>query len=124
MTRILLISFFAAALITVAGCQNCQSNELGVLGGDPVDYQCSGGDRIVARYYTLSDSSLNFVKVQLPDSEVYTLPQTISGSGARYTDEMLMVWWVKGDSVTVQMRDDNGDWQPVFENCCVAGNTD
>jgi len=36
----------------------------------------------------------------------------------------LMIWWVKGDSVTVQMRDDNGDWQPVFENCCVAGNTD
>jgi membrane-bound inhibitor of C-type lysozyme len=110
-----------AALYCIAGCDSCSQSGLSVVGGDPVDYQCGNGDLIVAKYYTLSDSSLYFVKVQLPDNEVYTLPQSVSGSGARYTDEMKMIWWVKGDSVTVQMRDEYGDWQPVFENCCVVG---
>ena len=107
-------------LSCMTGCHFCEKGALTVLGGEPVDYQCENGDRIVARYYTLSDSSLHFVKVLLPDNEEYTLPQSISGSGARYTDDMMLIWWVKGDSVSVQMRDGNGDWQTIYENCFVV----
>jgi len=122
--RNLFILCVTIAITCISGCGNSNQSGLTVTGGDPVDYQCADGDRIVAKYYGLSDNSLNFVKVQLPDEEVYTLPQTISGSGARYTDEMEMIWWVKGDSVEVQMRDDNGDWQPVFENCGVISSSE
>ncbi len=118
--RILVTLCMIAAFSIVMGFQIGNQDELTVLGGDPVDYRSGNGDQIVARYYTLSDSSLNFVKVLMPDEQEYTLPQVLSGSGARYTDEMELIWWVKGDSVTVQLRDDNGEWESVFENCCVV----
>ena len=103
-----------AALSIVMGFQSGNQDELTVLGGEPVDYRCGNGDRIVARYYTLSDSSLNFVKVLMPDDDEYTLPQVLSGSGARYTDEMELIWWIKGDFASVEMRDDNGDWETIY----------
>lgn len=118
--RILITLCIVAALSIVMGFQSGNQDELTVLGGDPVNYQCENGDQIVASYYTLSDSSLNFVKVLMPDEEEYTLPQVLSGSGARYTDEMELTWWIKGDSATVEMRDENGDWQTIYENCCVV----
>ena len=118
--RILITLCIVAALSIVMGFQSGNQDELTVLGGDAVNYQCENGDRIVASYYTLSDSSLNFVKVLMPDEEEYTLPQVLSGSGARYTDEMELTWWIKGDSATVEMRDENGDWQTIYENCCVV----
>ena len=60
------------------------SQPLTVTGGEPVIYACANGDRLVARYYSLSDDSLRFVKILFPDGREYTLPQVISGSGARY----------------------------------------
>lgn len=122
--RIIITMCVITALFCATGCRNCNQDTLTVLGGDPVDYQCENGDRIVARYYTLSDSSLDFVKVLMPDNEEYTLPQALSGSGARYTDEMELTWWIKGDSASVEMRDVNGDWQTIYENCCVVSASD
>ncbi|NOQ21998.1 MAG: lysozyme inhibitor [Candidatus Aegiribacteria sp.] len=107
-------------LSCVTGCHNCEHGVLTVLGGESVNYQCENGDRIVARYYTLSDSSLHFVKVLLPDDEEYTLPQALSGSGARYTDGRMLIWWIKGDSASVEMRDKNGDWQSIYGKCCAV----
>lgn len=122
--RILVTLCIVAALSIVMGFQSGNQDELTVVGSDPVDYRCGNGDRIVARYYTLSDSSLNFVKVLMPDNEEYTLPQVLSGSGARYTDDRMLTWWIKGDSASVEMRDDNGDWQTIYENCCVVSASD
>jgi membrane-bound inhibitor of C-type lysozyme len=76
---------------------------------------------MTARYYTLSDSSLNFVKLTMSGDAEYTLPQSVSGSGARYTDDMMLTWWVKGDSATVEMRDDDGQWRTV-SSCCAVEN--
>jgi len=118
--KIILTLCAVAALSFLTGCRSGSGNTLTVLGGDPVDYNCGNGDRIVARYYTLSDSSLHFVKVLMPDSLEYTLPQVLSGSGARYTDDRMLTWWIKGDSASVEMRDDNGDWQTIYENCGVV----
>ncbi len=87
-------------------CENLTVN-----GGKRVVYEGENAGRFVATYYSLSDDSLNFVKVTMPDGEQYTLPQVVSGSGARYTLDRELVWWVKGDSVLVQTRDENGEWQ-------------
>ena len=107
--RIILCS--TCLLLLFIGCSSLDHQDLAVSGGDPVIYKGEDLGRVVARYYSLSDRSLNFVKVTMPDGEEYTLPQVVSGSGARYTLEREIVWWVKGDSVLVQTRDENGEWQ-------------
>lgn len=83
-------------------------------------YQCENGDRIVAKYYSLSDGSLNFVKLIFSDGKKQTLPQALSASGARYTDDRELVWWIKGDSARVESRDGEGIWQPKYNDCKVA----
>ena len=93
--------------------------ELFVTGGEPITYVCDSGERVVARYYDLSDGSLHFVKLLFPDGRTYTLPQVLSASGARYTDEAELVWWTKGDEAHVERRDDEGQWQAPYESCRV-----
>ncbi len=91
-------------------------NKLQVLGGAPVAYTCGRNATITARYYRLSDDSLRFVKVDTPEGN-YTLPQLVSGSGVRFTDEFRLLWWTKGDTAFAQKPDNNGGWQTVYDNC-------
>jgi len=63
-------------------------------------YQNSEGKILEAVFYSLSDNSLNFVRVTY-DEKQYTLPQLVSASGARYSDEFSMEFWIKGDSASV-----------------------
>jgi membrane-bound inhibitor of C-type lysozyme len=107
----------AAVAVPICSCTGMKTGGLTVRGGDPVYYGCGNGERIVARYYSLSDDSLRFVKVIMPDGREYTLPNVISGSGARYTDELEKVWWTKGNTGFVQARDRNGDWQIEYRDC-------
>jgi len=93
------------------------SQPLTVTGGEPVIYACANGDRLVARYYSLSDDSLRFVKILFPDGREYTLPQVISGSGARYTDDGELLWWIKGDEAKAEIRDENGEWKDLCGEC-------
>jgi len=108
--------FLIALLLLPAGGNSGPA--LSVVGGEPVVYGC-GGDRVTARYYSLSDESLRFVKILLPDGREYTLPQVVSASGARYTDDMELLWWVKGDSAYVEMRDAQGEWKVLYRECSV-----
>lgn len=89
---------------------------LKVLGGQPVAYTCDNNALVTARYYRLSDDSLSFVKLDTPDGS-YTLPQLVSGSGVRYTNEFELLWWIKGDTAFAQQPDNNGGWQTVYDNC-------
>ncbi|MFC1859888.1 MliC family protein [Thermodesulfobacteriota bacterium] len=114
---ILVMLCVVATLSCMTGCLNVKQEGLTVRGGGPVVYQCDNGDRIVARYYSLSDASLQFVKVLLPDGEGYTLPLALSASGARYTDDRILTWWIKGHSARVEIRDQNGEWQTKYKNC-------
>lgn len=69
-----------------------------------------------ADYYALSDKSLNFVKVLLPDgATVITLPQSVSASGARYTDDRQYVWWERGESAVLEMRGEDGEFRVAYE---------
>ena len=98
-----------------------RSTNLAVTGGEAITYHCDNGEQIVARYYSLSDKSLDFVKVRLPDGKEYTLPQVLSGSGVRYTDDRELVWWTKGASAFAEMRDQNGEWQVRYDKCAESG---
>ncbi len=82
MQRLLLFLGLEIGYAPVFGGQS----DLKVLGGEPVAYDCGRNATITARYYQLSDESLRFAKVDTPEGN-YTLPQLVSGSGARYTDE-------------------------------------
>lgn len=99
------------------GCSGTKDRqEITVRGGEPVTYVSDSGDRIVARYYSLSDKSLEFVKVTLPGGREFTLPRVLSASGVRYTDDMEIVWWTKGNTAFAEARDENGQWQIKY-NC-------
>ena len=106
----------AAIVLSSCSGSTVKREKLSVTGGDPIAYLCDSGEKITARYFALSDKSLEFVKLQTPDGKTYTLPLALSASGARYTDERELVWWTKGDTAFVQRRDENGEWQTVF-NC-------
>jgi len=109
-----------SGLLLLAGCGRA---ELGVKGGEPVIYSC-GAQKIEARYYCLTDDSLSFVKLRLPDGHSYTLPQTVSASGVRYTDEFELIWWTKGDEAFAEMRDASGAWQVRYPDCRIAKDAD
>jgi len=107
----------ALLLAAVAGCTGTGRETLSVRPGDRVVYRCEGGERIVARYYSLSDGSLDFVKVLLPDGREATLPQALAASGVRYTNDVEWVWWTKGDSAFAESRAPNGEWRILHGNC-------
>ena len=80
----------------------------------PVYYESRTGERFVARYGSLSDGSLHFVKIKMPDGHEYTLPQVLSGSGARYTDERDIVWWEHHGAVRIDVRGPDGKWATKY----------
>jgi len=117
MSKYQLIIVFTGLLgVLLCGCTGKRNPvALTVFGGAPVLYESDSGDLIIARYFTLSDHSLGFVKVILPGSKEYTLPQAMSGSGVRYTDDRELVWWTKGNTAFAEVRDKNGQWKRKYE---------
>jgi hypothetical protein len=45
-----------------------------VVPGPQVVYRCAGGSELVASYFSLSDRSLDFVRLRLPEGQRSTLP--------------------------------------------------
>jgi len=109
--------FLALIFFALAGCVNGLKSSLNIKGGEALTYQCENHDRIIVRYYSLSDGSLNFVKVIMPEGKEYTLSQVLSASGARYTNEMELIWWIKGDSASLETREMQGGWVHKYRNC-------
>lgn len=105
------------ALVCVTGCGFFGNQFLSVRTGKRVVYQTENGQLITATYYSLSDGSLSFVKVKLPDGRERTLPRVLSASGERYTDDSDLVWWTKGDRAFAETRGENGQWQVIYDNC-------
>jgi len=99
-------------LLAVGGCATHKG--LGVKLGPPEYYRNEKGDRFVARHGQLSDESLRFVKVTMPNGHEYTLPQVISASGVRYTDERDFVWWEHQGTVRVDVRGADGGWATEY----------
>lgn len=116
------VSIFVGVLVLVFFCGSALAapHRLSVSAGKVVTYVCDGGDRVLATYYELSDRSLSFVKVRLPGGREYTLPQALSASGSRYTDDRELVWWIKGDAAFAEGRDAGGEWKPIYRDCRVT----
>ncbi|MGA2822002.1 MAG: MliC family protein [Bacteroidales bacterium] len=107
--------FTGLLFVLLSGCAGKRNPAaLTVCGGDPVIYESDRGERIIAKYFTLSDHSLDFVKVTLPGGREYTLPQVMSASGVRYTDDRELVWWTKGSTAFAEVRDENGQWERKY----------
>ena len=103
------------AALSLVGCANSSHEaELNAHIGQPVHYRSQNGDHFVARYGSLSDNSLHFAKVQMPGGREYTLPQVVSASGVRYTDERDLVWWTHQGTVSVEVRDAEGNWVAAY----------
>jgi Predicted periplasmic protein len=104
------------AALWLAGCATGpRQAELTVRLGPPVHYTGPKGERFVARYGSLSDDSLHFVKLEMPNGLGYTLPQALSGSGVRYTDDQELVWWTHQGTVRVDVRGADGSWETKYD---------
>jgi membrane-bound inhibitor of C-type lysozyme len=121
-TASLIRLFFALAFI--GGCATVKQETLTVSTGHRVTYECENGQRVVATYFSVSDGSLDFVKVTLPDGKMRTLPHVVSASGVRYSDDLDLVWWTKGDTAFAQSRNENGEWQITYRACRATPKTD
>jgi membrane-bound inhibitor of C-type lysozyme len=103
------------AALCLAGCAtHPPETGLTVQMSQPVYYRSPNGDDFAARYGSLSDDSLHFVKVQMPDGREYTLPQVVSASGVRYTDERELLWWTHQGTVMVEIRNAEGNWEMKY----------
>ena len=98
---------------------NAQEN-LTVDIGPPVYYENKTGEKFEARYGSLSDGTLHFIKLKMPNGREYTLPQAVSGSGARYTDDREIVWWEHRGTVRVDVRGADGKWVTEYSDLKVV----
>ena len=73
-------------------------------------FACDGGKKIDATFVNTGKGS---VRLALSDGRSLTLPQTRSGSGARYANKNeSIVFWNKGDTAFI---DEGG--KVTYENC-------
>ncbi len=98
-------------LCILAACGCTANQRLGVKLDQPTYWRSPNGERFVARHGRLSDDSLSFVKVTMPDGRQWTLPRASAASGVRYTDEHTLVWWEHQSTVRVDVRRDDGEWE-------------
>lgn len=120
LTAIFFISTMLAFLWACAENPHKSETALTVVIGPPVTYKSADGDQFVARYGSLSDGSLPFLKVEMPDGQEFTLPQAVSGSGARYTDDRELVWWEHHGAVRVDVRAADGKWVSKYSDLKVV----
>lgn len=114
MVIVMLIKLVAGILLVFSFLQTSDGT-LKVKVGQEIYYQSEKGETFTARYCSLSDGSLNFVKVTMPNGKEYTLPQVISASGARYTDDGKLTWWEHHGTVRIDMRDSTGEWKTMYQ---------
>jgi membrane-bound inhibitor of C-type lysozyme len=107
--RFFLFVLFGCVMAFIVACSG-KGASLGVTKGNVVQYRDSTGDRVRATYYSLTDNSLHFVRLEFSNATTYTLPQIVSASGARFSDERDLVWWIKGNMAFTETRDINGNW--------------
>lgn len=84
----------------VAACSSVPPNGPSLEGGATFAYTCNDGSVLAVRYYALSDGSLRFARIRMRNGTELTLPQLVSASGARYSDEHT-TFWIKGNQATL-----------------------
>jgi membrane-bound inhibitor of C-type lysozyme len=116
MKRKIVIAIAVVVLImTFVGCSTNAKAKLSVELDQEVEYQCSDGSKVNARFYTLTDNSLSFVKIKITKEKEYTLPQVIAASGVRYSDEYSIQIWTKGNEMTLYKMNEDREWEIIKE---------
>lgn len=116
-TSLRILGLLLACAVAVPGPEAGEQAGLTVRLDADVEYECDGGVAVQARYFSLSDDSLRFVRLTLPGGDQFTLPAVLSASGARYADERSLTWWVKGNSAFAEQRGPDGQWSSLYESC-------
>ncbi len=83
-----------------------QKPQLSVTLSEPIIYLSEEGQSFSVKYGELSDNSLSFMKITLPNGAEKTLPRALSASGARYLDERELEWWEHQGSICLSKRDE------------------
>ena len=116
---VLISTVLLATVIFFSGCcPSCKIDESYTV-PEGQKYRCEGFGIVEAQYYSPVGSGHHFVHLLMPDGKEHILPQAISASGARYTDDEGLLWWIKGDSAILEVRDKTGAWQTVSDDCRV-----
>lgn len=112
--------FCLCMMLSLSGCQRLNSasvsESLTLITGNSEIYQCEGDSEVVVQYYSLSDNSLSFIKLNLPGEAEITLPRTLSASGEQYSNGAI-TWWVKSETGAVQVRGQDSGWHDLYKKC-------
>lgn len=97
-------------ILFFAGCKNKnQEKPLRVVLNNEANYISEDGETFRAKFYSLSDNSLYFAKVQDSSGKTLTLSRTISASGERYVDLLERTeFWTKADEAFFITKNDDG----------------
>ena len=110
-----------AAMVLLGGVHSpwafANQDDVTLIRGSSIRYRCGSGEQLQATYYSLRDRSLAFVRLQLPDGRLLTLPAVASGSGERFSTDRDFTWWNTGRGSFLQKRDSNGKWRPYLRSC-------
>ncbi|MGI9316479.1 MAG: MliC family protein [bacterium] len=93
------------------------NHELSLTEAELAHYRCDTGDFITAKYHSLLDNSLSLVELTMPDGQVHTLPNLLSGSGASFSDGHQVTWWTKGEKAFVETRNKESEWRISYRYC-------
>ncbi|QTQ13404.1 MliC family protein [Treponema parvum] len=100
-----------SVLFLFVSCKSTkESSDLSVIVTGSEEYVSASGKKLSVKFYSLSDQSLDFIKVQDAEGNKFTCAHVISASGARYSNEISHEFWFKGDSLSVFVSDGNGSW--------------
>ncbi|HOJ51448.1 MAG TPA: MliC family protein [Syntrophales bacterium] len=114
------VGILSLVCVLILSCTWLETENLVIRPISRVTYECEENVLIEASYYALDDGSLEFVRIKMPDGKTRTLPRVLSASGVRYTDEMDLLWWTKGNSARCETRAADGSWRILYENCRVT----
>ena len=102
MCLILVSVFFVSFYINK---KSAKSGNLAIKKISEAQYQSSDNKIVSADFYALSDDSLFFVKIVMPDKHELTLVRAVSASGVRYIDMIGTEFFVKQDTAIISKTD-------------------
>ena len=103
-------------LFLFSACSTVVKAEL----GEPVRYETKSGEILSVRYGKVdieNSQSLDFVTIKIPEVPELTLPQIMSASGAKYSDDRTFIWWTKGETGTLYRIAEGGEWGILYRDC-------
>jgi membrane-bound inhibitor of C-type lysozyme len=116
----IIVGLLTTSLLTIE-IANAATPRLSVLLNSSVNYQCADKTKLTVKYYSLSDKSLGFIKIKIGAQAEQTLPESISGSGAKFSDQRNLTWWTKGNKGDIYLSNDGPeDSWPLAHTECVA----